>query len=122
MMKKLIIGIGAAIVILLGLFFLSCINNAPQTNYIDGLIVVDGIERTYHLYIPNVYDGKEPVPLLIALHGGGGTGKGMEEETTLEGFDKLAEKENFIVVYSDAVQKSGMMEEMIHIHTPPSTI
>ncbi len=106
MKKKLIIGIGAAIAILLGLFFSSCINNAHQTNHIDSSIVVDGIERTYHLYVPYVYDRKESIPLLIALHGGGGTGKGMEEKTTIEGFDKLAKKGNFIVVYPDAVEKN----------------
>lgn len=73
-------------------------------SHIDGSIVVDSIKRTYHLYIPAAYDGN-PTPLLIVLHGGGGTGKQIEEETTLGGFDKLAEKENFIVAYPDAVEK-----------------
>ncbi len=85
-----------------------CINHKQQNiieNYIDGSIMVDGIERTYHLYIPNNYNPNAHLPLLIVLHGGGGNGKGMEEKTTLGEFDKLADKENFIVVYPDAFKK-----------------
>jgi len=81
---------------------LSLIKQNP--NQVEGSIVVDGIERTYHLYIPDIYDEKDAVPLLIVLHGGGGSGKNMEEKTTLGGFDKLADEENFIVVYPDAVE------------------
>jgi len=79
------------------------ISRIKYSNRVDESIIVDGIERTYHLYIPSTYNGKKSVPLLIVLHGGGGTGKDMEEKTTLRGFDKLAE-ENFIVVYPDAVE------------------
>jgi len=45
---------------------------------------------------------RNPYPLLIVLHGGGGNGRNMEEKTTRGGFDKLAEEEGFIVVYPDA--------------------
>ena len=103
-MRKNIAIIGVAlIVILLGLFLSYVIWNT-NTNHGDGSIIVDDIERTYHLYIPNTYDGKKPIPLLIVLHGGGGNGKNMEEKTTLSGFDELAEKEGFIVVYPDAIE------------------
>ena len=73
-------------------------------NSIEESLTVDGIRRTYYLYVPKIYTPKKSVPLLIVLHGGGGTGKDMEYKTTLRGFDKLADKENFIVVYPDAVE------------------
>ena len=101
--KSIMVISGVIAVILLGLFLGYVIRNI-NTNHIDGSIIVDGIKRTYHIYIPSTYDAKKPVPLLIVLHGGGGNGKNMEEKTTLRGFDKLAEKEGFIVVYPDAVR------------------
>ena len=100
----IIIIVALAIIAAYTIYSILKTQNLPGA-HVDGSITIDGIERTYHLYIPSMYDGKRDVPLLIALHGGGGTGKGMEENTTLEGFDKLAEKENFIVVYPDAVEK-----------------
>lgn len=54
--------------------------------------------RTYHLHVPPAYDGKRAVPLLIALHGGGGDGKGMQQ---LSAWDTTADKEGFIVAYPD---------------------
>ncbi len=74
-------------------------------SHIDGSIIVDGINRTYHLYLPSLYNGKDTVPLLIALHGGGGRGRRFEKSTTLEGFDKLAKKDGFIVVYPDGLKR-----------------
>lgn len=44
------------------------------------------------------------MPLLIVLHGGGGTGEKMEK-LTRGGFNTLADREDFIVVYPDGVEK-----------------
>jgi poly(3-hydroxybutyrate) depolymerase len=43
----------------------------------SGEIVVDGILRTYHVHLPASYDITGRYSLLLAFHGGGGTGKGM---------------------------------------------
>jgi len=43
------------------------------------------------------------MPLLIALHGGGGTGEKMLKLTNYV-FNKLADKEGFIVVYPDGIK------------------
>lgn len=56
----------------------------------------NGLERIYFLHSPPSYDGKKPVPLVIALHGGGGDGKDMEAISLL---DAKADQEGFIVVY-----------------------
>jgi len=63
----------------------------------------DGRDRTYHLYIPAGVAAAptgEPVPLLVALHGGTGSGTQFEKSS---GFDGLAEANRFLVVYPDGV-------------------
>ena len=58
-------------------------------------------QRSYRVYIPPSYsDTGDPFPLVIVMHGAGGTGANMESIT---GFDALADKENFIAVYPDGL-------------------
>jgi polyhydroxybutyrate depolymerase len=68
-------------------------------------IIFTGLERTYRTHILASYDKATPLPLLIALHGGGGTGKAMEK-LTLGGFNKLSDRERFIVVYPEGIEKN----------------
>ena len=37
--------------------------------------------RTYHVYAPPGHDRKTPVPLVLALHGGGGNGRNFDRST-----------------------------------------
>jgi polyhydroxybutyrate depolymerase len=61
--------------------------------------MVGGVERRIHVFIPPSYDfDGEPVPLLMALHGAGGTGAGL---SSFSGFNQLADEQGFIVVYPD---------------------
>lgn len=60
----------------------------------------DGRLRTYHVHVPTAA-GDEPLPLLIALHGGTGWGLQFRDAS---GFDELAESEGFIVAYPDGTQ------------------
>jgi polyhydroxybutyrate depolymerase len=61
-----------------------------------------GYDRTYRIYRPASV-GSKPVPLVVALHGGFGTGQNMEDQT---GFDALADRYGFIVVYPDGVRRA----------------
>ncbi|TAH18390.1 MAG: hypothetical protein EAZ08_11630 [Cytophagales bacterium] len=61
-------------------------------------IEVNGLVRTYWYFLPTEKAENQALPLVIALHGGGGNGKGMSK---LSKFHELAEKENFMVVYPD---------------------
>ncbi len=63
-------------------------------------IIVDGLERTYRLYVPSVLPDR-PVPLFIALHGGTGWGDQFAEVDRAE---PLAEANGFIVVHPDGVK------------------
>lgn len=42
-----------------------------------GSITVEGVQRTHLLHIPRPYDKARPAPLVIVLHGGGGTAERM---------------------------------------------
>ena len=63
----------------------------------------DDLKRTYKFYVPSFHNKSVPVPLLIALHGRGGNGHSMIL-LTRKGFNKLAEKDGFIVVYPDGIE------------------
>lgn len=69
-------------------------------------IIVDGIERTYEIHVPaslSLYLSEKPdIALVLVLHGGGGTGKGMIK---LTGFNDIADKNGFIVCYPDGISK-----------------
>jgi polyhydroxybutyrate depolymerase len=64
-------------------------------------LVHDGLRRTYQLHVPPAYVAIDPVPLVIVLHGGGGTGQGMER--LADGLNALADREAFIVVYPNGI-------------------
>ena len=64
-----------------------------------------GYERTYYVHFPPSEKMKSKVPILFNLHGGGGTAKG-SVRITFGRFNELADKDGFIMVYPEAVQKS----------------
>ncbi len=68
----------------------------------QGLLTHDGRERTYRLFIPsNAGTGK--LPLVVALHGGLGTGSQLAVTTN---FEALAEREGFAVVFPDGIDRT----------------
>jgi polyhydroxybutyrate depolymerase len=58
-------------------------------------IVSDGIERTYLLEVPPAYDGSDPVPLVLNLHGFGSTA---QEQAAYSRFPAKGAAEGFIVL------------------------
>jgi polyhydroxybutyrate depolymerase len=62
-----------------------------------------GRSRSYQARVPAKSDSQQALPLVIALHGGGGTGAGMP---TLTGLDAVADSEGFVVVYPDGFSNS----------------
>ncbi|HEV8325043.1 MAG TPA: PHB depolymerase family esterase [Myxococcota bacterium] len=62
----------------------------------DVVIPSGGVDRTLLLYIPPSYDGHKPLPLVLVLHGFGGTGLAMSDTT---GMSDKANDEGFFVAY-----------------------
>lgn len=92
----------ALLILVLLSTFQGCNRTTTTDKDYSASIISGGMERTYLVHISSSYDPSLQTPLVIVLHGGGGTGKGMVK---LTGFDAVADKENFIVVYPDGFEK-----------------
>lgn len=67
-----------------------------------GSMVIGGLTRTWLLHVPDKYSSLNPAPLLLALHGRLGDGKGMASLTHLS---QVSDQYGFIVVYPDGYQR-----------------
>ncbi|MCU0455831.1 MAG: hypothetical protein MUE74_05965 [Bacteroidales bacterium] len=73
----------------------------------------DNLERKYHVYSPPGNNRYSKPPLVIVLHGRGGTGESMAL-VTRKGFNRLADRDGFIVAYPDGIElnwNDGRMDE-----------
>jgi polyhydroxybutyrate depolymerase len=57
-------------------------------------LVSKGWERSYRMFVPAKYDGRTPLPIVLDLHGSGGTAAG---QARTSGFEDVAAREGFIV-------------------------
>jgi len=96
---------------LLFLFFMSSCSK-DDVNADDKLgefntktIQIDGLERTYHVYLPNNFNETNTTPMVLALHGGGGTGKRFERDVSAGTLTEAAEERGMILVMPDGIDK-----------------
>jgi polyhydroxybutyrate depolymerase len=92
-----------AVPLFIGVAFLCAMAARGLQDDLRGKLEVDGRERTYILHVPSDYDGRQPVPLVLALHGRLGDGAGQEKLTHL---DTTSDKHGFLVVYPDGINRS----------------
>jgi polyhydroxybutyrate depolymerase len=85
------------------LFILS---SFAQSQDIDKTITVDGRERQFLIHLPPAFNSSTKLPLIFALHGGGGTYKNTIKFYNLNG---LADASNYIIVYPNALNKAWTM-------------
>ena len=64
---------------------------------------VDGLQRSFIVYLPSAYDGKTALPLVMMLHGGGGNAKATSWET---GWTDKADQAGFIAVFPNAAARN----------------
>ncbi len=75
----------------------------PQPQRVSGQVTVDGQPRTFTLNLPPAHAAGRTVPLVIALHGGGGNGAQFEATSHLT---EKADAAGFAVVYPDGSSAS----------------
>lgn len=63
-------------------------------------VEVGGLTRTFHVYLPPSLPLSAPVPLVVFLHGGYGSGTQAERSY---GWDAEADRQGFVVVYPDGL-------------------
>src|SRR5688500_8090032 len=64
-----------------------------------GSLSFGGGERTFRVNRPGGDRGGAPLPLVLMLHGGGGSGEQLQTQSAR--MDPIAEREGFITVYPD---------------------
>lgn len=74
----------------------------------DGIIdcaeEIDGALRSWKEYVPSGYDGKQPVPMVVTLHGGSSKKGGNNHRAELStAWAAVAEREGFIVLYPQSL-------------------
>lgn len=74
--------------------------NNPDSDMLSGKIIYQGQMRTYHLYLPKNSNGSSSIPLVLAFHGGSGSGEKFSKNTNM---NALAAQQGFAVVYPDAI-------------------
>jgi polyhydroxybutyrate depolymerase len=63
---------------------------------------VDGVERSYFLYVPAGHHRSASPALVLVFHGAGGRAQGFARHT---GFSAVAEREGFIVAYPQGLER-----------------
>lgn len=76
---------------------------AAKAQYLHKSLNSGQRERNYILHLPAQYESGHKWPVIIALHGGGGTA---ENVVRFYGLEKPAEAGGYILVYPDAVNKA----------------
>ncbi len=71
---------------------------------LDDTIMHNGLEREYRLYVPDSYDGSEPVPLVFNLHG---FGIHNHEQEVYADLRAIADTANFIIVLPNGTLDDG---------------
>ena len=63
---------------------------------------VEGVERSYFLYVPAGHQGTGSPALVLVFHGAGGRAQGFARHT---GFSAVAEREGFVVAYPQGLER-----------------
>lgn len=79
----------------------------PSTFYHRMNLETGGYQRTYRVHVPAAYDGQTKLPLVVVVHGAFDTASGIEK---FSGFSRLADMENFIVLYPEGIGIFGYLQ------------
>ena len=91
----------------------------PAQNIISGSITHDGLQRDYLLYVPDIYDGTEPRPLVLNFHG---FGSNATQQALYGDFRPMADTANFLIVIPEGTLFNGVPHWNVGGFTIGSTI
>jgi len=74
--------------------------SVDAANPIDPAVALGETRRSYRVHVPAGYQADRAIPVVLALHGYGGTNADMESYT---GFSTLADQDGFIAVYPQGI-------------------
>jgi polyhydroxybutyrate depolymerase len=94
--RRMMLAIPALLVLEIFACRLRAADEVVKTGTQEYSLTHNELERTFLLHVPPQYDGKTPLPLVMAFHGGMGTGKLTEK---MYGWSEKADKEGFLVAY-----------------------
>jgi len=83
-----------------------CPYTQAQTT-LEKTLTLDGLQREYLIRLPKNYSSSQHLPIIFALHGGGGTYK---NTMGLYNFTDVADQYGFIMLYPNAINKSWSMK------------
>lgn len=95
------------------------LNAAHGQSYLNQTVQYDGQTRAYSIYVPAIYDGTQPVPLVFSFHGGGGSIAG---NIAINDFSSVADTANFIAVYPQALADPNDDGNTLWIQKDPTTV
>lgn len=65
----------------------------------------EGIPRTYHIYLPEGFKPQKSLPLVLALHGGGGTGRKFDQALSQGQLKAITNQRGVILVFPDGMNR-----------------
>jgi polyhydroxybutyrate depolymerase len=93
---------------------LGCVTELPRDRVSGPLtyqgsvdILLNGFRRTYLVHVPTGYRAGNALPLLVVIHGAFDTAQGMEKVSS---FSRLADRENFVVLYPNGMGILGLLQ------------
>ncbi len=73
--------------------------------YLTVSMVHETFPRTYHIHLPPGFSADKSAPLVIALHGGGGVGRGFDANTTQGSLTAAADARGIVLVFPEGIDK-----------------
>lgn len=71
-----------------------------------GQITVDGVPRSFVIYIPERYSPNKKLPAILLFHGGGGTARSMLNISFRNDFKAISERDQVILIAPEGIEKS----------------
>ncbi|THB64500.1 MAG: esterase, partial [Desulfovibrio sp.] len=86
------------------LTILTCFPAMAVADPLYDTLVHDSVTREYYVHLPTQHFSGSPPPLVIVLHGGGGTAEAMDRQKDYE-FSEKADQLGWILVFPQGVDK-----------------